>query len=237
VICDVLGVPEDERGDFRAWSDVLVAPGQHDREAMAAALGQGFADMRRLVALKREHPGDDLLSALIQARDDDDRLDEEELVQLGTQLLFGGHETAVNLIGTSVVLLMRHPDQLAALRADPSLLVPAIEEIMRYESPTEATLLRVATTDVEVGDVTVRKGEAVMAMICSANFDERQLGGGFGHGIHHCIGAPLARIEGQVALRGLLDRFPGLRLAVPQEEIAWRPEGSTRGPIAVPIAW
>jgi cytochrome P450 len=251
VICELLGVPFAERARFRAWSSVIVTPMQHGMDEVAAAQRDGADDMRRLIAAKRDQPADDLLSGLIAARDDEDRLTEEELIDLATQMLLAGHETTVSLIGTSVVLLMRHPDQLAALRADPALVAPAIEEIMRYESPADSSLLRVATADVEIAGVTIRKGEAVIGVTGSGNFDEREFANpatfditrthnphlGFGYGPHFCIGAPLARVEGQVALAGLLDRFPGLRLAVPPEEIAWRPPLSLRGPVAVPITW
>ncbi|WP_460518763.1 cytochrome P450 family protein [Flindersiella endophytica] len=251
VICEVLGVPYDERERFRAWSNVLVTPMQNTPDDIAAAGRSGAEHMRQLIARKREHPGEDLLSRLIEARDEGDRLAEDELVDLGTQLLSAGHETTVGLIANSVVLLMRHPEQLAALRGDPSLVDRAIEEVLRYESPAGAALLRVATADVEIGGVTIRKGEAVVPMTSSANFDETEFADperfditrrhnphvGFGYGIHFCIGAPLSRIEGQVALRGLLDRFPGLRLAVPNDQIVWGPELVIRRPVAVPIAW
>jgi cytochrome P450 len=251
VICELLGVPFEDRERFRAWSSVIVTPMQHGQDAVAAAQREGNDDMHRLIEAKRAQPGNDLLSGLVQARDDEDRLTEPELIDLATQMLLAGHETTVSLIGTGVVLLMRHPDQLAALRADPALAGPAIEEVLRYESPADTSLLRVATADVELGGVTIRKGEAVMAITGSANFDEREFPNpeafditrtnnphmGFGHGIHFCIGAPLARIEGQVALTALLDRFPDLRLAVAPEEIVWRPPLSVRGPVAVPVTW
>jgi cytochrome P450 len=251
VICELLGVPFADRERFRAWSSVIVTPMQHTMDEVAAAQRDGAGDMRRLIAAKRDRPGDDLLSGLIAARDNEDRLTEEELVDLATQVLMAGHETTVSLIGTGVVLLMRHPDQLAALRADPSLVGSAVEEILRYESPADASLLRVATADVELAGVTIRKGEGVIAVTGSGNFDESEFSNpatfdttrthnphlGFGYGPHFCIGAPLARVEGQVALAGLLNRFPGLRLAVQPEEIVWRPPLSVRGPVAVPVTW
>jgi cytochrome P450 len=251
VICELLGVPFADRERFRAWSSVIVTPMQHNMDEVAAAQRDGAGDMRRLIAAKRDHPGDDLLSGLIAARDDEDRLTEEELVDLATQMLLAGHETTVSLIGTGVVLLMRHPDQLAALRAKPDLVGLAVEEILRYESPADSSLLRVATEDVELAGVTIRKGEAVLAVTGSANFDDSEFSDsttfditrthnphvGFGYGQHFCIGAPLARVEGRVALAGLLNRFPGLRLAVPPEQIGWRPPLSVRGPVAVPVTW
>jgi cytochrome P450 len=251
VICEVLGVPFADRERFRTWSQVIVTPMQHSPADVAAAQRDGAEDMRELVIAKREHPGADLLSALVQAHDNDDRLTEAELIDLATQILLAGHETTVSLIGTGVVLLLRHPDQLAAMRADPALVETAVEEIMRYDGPADTTLLRVATEDVHIGEVTIRRGEAVMAHTSSANFDEacfaeperfNILRGpnphlGFGHGIHFCLGAALARLEGQIALRTLFDRFPTLRLAVPPDEVDWRPPLSVRGPVAVPVTW
>jgi cytochrome P450 len=251
VICELLGVPFEDRDRFRAWSSVIVAPMTYGMDAVVQAQRDGAEDMRRLIEIKRGRPGDDLLSALIQARDDEARLSEEELIDLATQTLLAGHETTVSLIATGVVLLMRHPDQLAALRADPALIGPAVEEILRYDGPAEGSLLRVATADLELGGVRIRKGDAVVAMNSSANYDERRFADparfditrrdnphlGFGYGIHFCIGAPLARLEGQIALAALLDRFPYLRLAVPQQEIVWRPAMSVRGPAAVPVTW
>jgi cytochrome P450 len=251
VICEVLGVPFADRDRFRAWSTTIVTPMQHTPDEVTAAQEQGAADMRALVESKRAEPGGDLLSELVQARDDDDRLTEDELIDLATQMLLAGHETTVSLIGTAVVLLCRHPEQLAALRADPGLLAGAIEETMRYDGPADGGLLRVAREDVTIGEVTIKKGDGVLPMSSAANFDEEVFAEperfditraqnphlGFGHGMHFCLGAALARLEGQVALRSLLDRFPTLRLAVGQDEIGWRPPLSVRGPVAVPVTW
>lgn len=251
VICELLGVPFEDRDQFRVWSTTIVTPLQHRPEAVAAAMQECARYMSGLVERKRREPAGDLLTALIEASDEGDRLTEPELVDLMTQMLLAGHETTVSLIGNAVVLLARHPEQLTALRADPALVPAAIEEVLRYESPAEATLLRVATADLTIGDVTIRAGEGVLAHTGSANFDEARFADpvrfditrrdnphlGFGHGIHFCFGAPLARLEGQVALAALLDRFPELRLAVPPEEIEWRPPLTVRGPSAVPVTW
>jgi cytochrome P450 len=251
VICELLGVPYEDRADFRAWSTTIVAPFQSGPEAVAAAMRECARFMSELIERKRRDPGADLLTALIEARDEDDRLTEPELVDLMAQLLLAGHETTVSLIASAVVLLARHPDQLAAVRADSTLVRSAVEEVLRYESPAEAALLRVATADVSVGGVTIRKGEGVLAHTGSANFDEARFANpaafditrrdnphlGFGHGAHFCFGAPLARLEAQVALSALLRRFPDLRLAVSPDEVQWRPPLSVRGPTAVPVTW
>jgi len=252
VMCELLGVPFAGRARFRQWSRVIVTPMQHAPADVERARRDGAHDMAELVAAKRDRPAGDFLSALVHARDEDgDRLTEAELIDLATQLLLAGHETTVSLISTGVVLLCRHPEQLAALRADPALAAGAVEEIMRFDGPADASLLRVALEDVELGGVLVRRGEAVLAHTGAANRDENVFPGaaefdirrkdapqlGFGHGVHFCLGAALARLEGEIALRTLVARLPGLDLAVPSETIAWRPPLSVRGPEEVPITW
>lgn len=251
VICELLGVPFEDRARFWVWSRMVITPMQHSMDELIAAQRDCADYMRRLIGSKRDKPGDDLLTGLIEARDNDSRLNEQELVDLATSLLLVALETTMQLIATGVVLLLRHPDQLARLRADPALIGPAVEEILRYECPADFLLLRVALADVELGGVPIRKGEAVVPLNSSANHDEAHFADpetfditrtpgphmGFGHGIHFCLGAPLARIQGQVALSALFDRFPKLRLAVAPEDLVWRPPLSVRGPLAVPIMW
>ncbi len=252
VMCEMLGVPFEGRERFRQWSRVIVTPMQHTPEAVAQARQDGFDDMAELVAAKRERPAEDFLSALVHARDEDgDRLTEAELIDLATQLLLAGHETTVSLISTGLVLLSSHPEQLAALREDPELAVGAVEEIMRFDGPADASLLRVALEDVELSGVRIRRGEAVLAFVGAANRDENAFPGaerfdigrkdaiqlGFGHGIHFCLGAALARMEGEIALRSLVGRLPGLDLAIAPEDVVWRPPLSVRGPESVPVTW
>ncbi|MER7861013.1 cytochrome P450 [Amycolatopsis japonica] len=252
VMCEILGVPYEGRERFRQWSRVIVTPMAYSPAEVAQARRDGADDMAALVAVKRETPGEDLLSVLVHARDEDgDRLTEAELIDLATQLLLAGHETTVSLIATGIVLLTGHPDQLAALRSDPSLTEGAVEEIMRFDGPADASLLRVALEDVELSAGPVRRGEAVLAHTGAANRDEAAFPGasrfdirrrnapqlGFGHGLHFCLGAALARLEGEIAFRTLLDGLPGLALAVPASAITWRPPLSIRGPEAVPVTW
>ncbi|RSN42705.1 cytochrome P450 [Amycolatopsis sp. WAC 04197] len=252
VMCEILGVPYEGRERFRQWSRVIVTPMAYSPAEVAQARRDGADDMAALVAVKREAPGDDLLSVLVHARDEDgDRLTEAELIDLATQLLLAGHETTVSLIATGIVLLTGHPDQLAALRSDPSLTEGAVEEIMRFDGPADASLLRVALEDVELSAGPVRRGEAVLAHTGAANRDEAAFPGasrfdirrrnapqlGFGHGLHFCLGAALARLEGEIAFRTLLDGLPGLDLAVSASAITWRPPLSIRGPEAVPVTW
>ncbi|MFI9450412.1 cytochrome P450 [Amycolatopsis sp. NPDC052450] len=252
VMCEILGVPFEGRERFRQWSRVIVTPMAYTPAEVARARRDGAEDMAALVAVKRAKPGDDLLSVLVHAHDEDgDRLTEAELIDLATQLLLAGHETTVSLIATGIVLLAGNPDQLAAVRSDPGLTAGAIEEIMRYDGPADASLLRVALEDVELSGGLVRRGEAVLAHTGAANRDEAAFPGasrfdirrrnapqlGFGHGIHFCLGAALARLEGEIAFRALLDGLPGLDLAVPASDIVWRPPLSIRGPEAVPVTW
>ncbi|RSM52866.1 cytochrome P450 [Amycolatopsis sp. WAC 01376] len=252
VMCEILGVPFEGRERFRQWSRVIVTPMAYTPAEVAQARRDGAEDMAALVTVKRAKPGEDLLSALVHARDEDgDRLTEAELIDLATQLLLAGHETTVSLIATGIVLLAGNPAQLAALRSDPGLTAGAVEEIMRFDGPADASLLRVALEDVELSGGLVRRGEAVLAHTGAANRDETAFPGasrfdirrrnapqlGFGHGIHFCLGAALARLEGEIAFRSLLDGLPGLDLAVPASDIVWRPPLSIRGPETVPVTW
>jgi len=190
----------------------------------------------KLIADKRANLGDDLLSALIETSEDNDRFSEKELVSMAFLLLIAGHETTVNLIGNGVLALLTNPEQLERLKADPSLMPTAIDEFLRYRSPVNMSTFRYTTEPVVLGDVTIPAEQLVLVGLGSANRDEnhfdhadqldisRPVGGhlAFGHGIHYCLGAPLARLEGEIAFRGLLAAFPDLKLAVPAEELQWR---------------
>jgi cytochrome P450 len=251
VMCEILGVPFADRDRFRLWSQVIVAPLEFTPELVEKARADGADDMLDLVAAKRAVPGADILSSLVHAQEGDDRLTDAELVDLGTQLLLAGHETTVTLLGSGLFLLFTHPEQLAALRADPDLTPGAIEEIMRFDGPIENSLLRVPLEDIEIGGTVIKAGDGVVALTSVANrdpavfpdpnrFDIGRRGAaqlGFGHGIHFCLGAALARMEADVALRALLARFPSLDLAIAPEGIKWRPPLTTRGPVSLPVTW
>jgi len=247
VICELLGVPDGDRQEFRAWSTTVLsdAPDQEVRAA-STAMADYLVD---LLAVKRAKPADDLLTGLIQARDHEDRLNEQELVSMVFVLLVAGHETTVNLIGNGTLALLRHPDQLARLRQDPSLVPGAVEELLRYNGPVNLATMRYTTEPVRLGDVEIPAGEFVLVSLASANHDDRRFADperldigreatghlAFGHGIHYCLGAPLARLEGEVAFRQLFDRFPGLRLAAAPAELRWRNSTLIRGLVRLPV--
>jgi cytochrome P450 len=253
VICELLGVPSSDRDLFRSWSNTLVAGGlapDPGRVAeVRAAVGQLVAYIVNLLVDKRSHPGDDLLSALVDVRDDSDRLSEEELVSMVFVMLVAGHETTVNLIGNGIYLLLTHPDQLRRVREDASLLPSAVEEFLRYESPVKTSTWRVATEPVEYAGVEIAAGEPVLISLMSSNRDakvftdadrfevaRREAGHiAFGYGIHFCLGAALARLEGRIAIGAMLERYPDLRLAVPVEELSWRPGLLIRGLEHLPV--
>jgi hypothetical protein len=233
VICDLLGIDGDLRTAFGTELRALVDADEHARAVAAAAAVIAMLD--ELVAAKRRAPADDLVSALIAARDGDERLSEQELRSTIFQLVIAGHDTTTNLIGNAVVALHRHPDQLAAVLADPERIVPAVEEVMRFDPPAHHATFRYALEDLEVGGVTIPAGSQVLVGLAAANRDPARFAApddldvdrpdqrhiAFGHGIHHCLGARLARLEAREALGSLLRRFPRLRIAVPVDELRW----------------
>jgi cytochrome P450 len=251
VICELLGVPYEDRGDFVRWTDESVSLTLTDQER-AERFGGLHGYIAGLVERRRREPTDDLLGELITARDEDDRLSEEELTTLAVVLLGAGYETTANQLANFVYLLLTHPDQHAALRRQPELVADAVEELLRFTPlQTNALLPRYARTDVELSGGTVAAGEAVLTYPPAANRDPRVFADpdrlditrratahlGFGHGPHHCVGASLARAELQIAMGLLLDRLPGLRLAVAPDEVRWKASAMVRGPAALPIAW
>jgi cytochrome P450 len=249
VICELLGVPARDQDDFRGWSAVVVADRVDDPEERRTAATAMSGYFTTLLAAKRAEPGDDLLSALIAARDAGDALSERELTAMLFLLLVAGFETTVNLIASGTLALLSFPDQMARLRADPSLLPGAVEELLRFANPLNHATERFACADLPVGDVVIPAGEWVLAVTSSANRDPgrfpdpdrldvgRDADGhlAFGHGIHYCLGAPLARLEGEVAIGSLLARFPALSLAVPPSQLRWRPSSLIHGLESLPV--
>ena len=248
VICELLGVPAGDRDAFRSWTNVIVG-GPQPGVDHGAALGAMIGYIRDLLAARRRHGGDDLLTALLAVRDSADRLSENELISMVFLLLIAGHETTVNLIGNGAWLLLSRRERWERLRADPALLPAAVEEMLRYESPVETATLRYATTDLTIGGRHIAAGDQVVVGLLAANRDDRfaepdalvldrepNTHLAFGHGIHYCLGAPLARLEGVVAFGRLAERFPGLRLATaPDESPAWRPGLLLRGLQRLPV--
>jgi cytochrome P450 len=246
VICELLGVPEEHREDFRSWShEAITAPVHLQREG-AAKLSQYLAE---LLAAKRENPDDGLLSALVAVNDEQDgRLSDVELLGTAVLLVVAGHDTTVNLLANAALALLTHPEQAELLRNDPALLPGAVEEFLRFDAPVEFAPFRFAAEDLELAGTKIRRGDIVQLGLTAAGRDSE--GGdvldvtrpdprhvSFGHGIHYCLGAPLARLEGEIAIGTLLRRFPDLELAIPAEEVRWHPYGITRGPVELPVRW
>ncbi|HET6860522.1 MAG TPA: cytochrome P450 [Streptomyces sp.] len=250
VICELLGVPDLDRAAFRVWSNQVVAPTAEDGgEAAVQELGKYLAE---LVDEKRGSPGDDLMSALIRTRDEEgDQLSSDELIGMAFLLLIAGHETTVNLISNGVRALLSHPDQLAALRADPGLIDGAVEEMLRYDGPVENATFRFAREPVEIGGTVIAAGDPVLVALASGDRDPdrfpdadrfditRDTQGhlAFGHGLHFCLGAPLARMEGRIAVSTLLERCPDLALDADGGPLEWLPGMLMRGVRRLPVRW
>jgi len=250
VIGDLLGAPVADREAFRAWTMRVTAPA--DEADMVEAFTELGTYIVGLIEEKGRTPGGDLVSALLaSSAPDGDRLTAEELASLVFLLIIGGFETTAQLITTAVRSLLTHPDQLKLLRSDHSLLDGAIEEAMRYEAPLETSTFRVAVAPVEVGSVTIAAGDLVKISLLSANRDEKQFLDpnrfdiqraqpghlALGHGVHHCLGAPLARLEARIALRSLLDRAPDLALDADPEDLDWVPGLLIRGVRGLPVTF
>jgi cytochrome P450 PksS len=251
VITELLGVPIADIARFRAFNHALglsQATGRKDPALEAEKLR--FTDeLKRLFAARRAEPRDDLISALVAAEQDGDRLSADELLGMVYLLLLGGYVTTANMIGNATFALLRHPEQLDALRRQPALIESAVEELLRFDSPLEVSSVHFAATDVELGGVRIPRGDQVRVVIPSANHDEEQFPNAdaldvtrdarahlaFGQGIHYCLGAPLARLEGRIALRVLFERMPGLRLAVPAERVPWLSHPVLRGLKQLPL--
>ncbi|WP_327329999.1 MULTISPECIES: cytochrome P450 [unclassified Streptomyces] len=247
VICELLGVPEQDRPDIRRWSGELFAAGQP--EVIDAASHSLVDYMTDLIAAKRRHPGSSLLDRLISAHDGDDQLSEEELVSLAVLLLVAGHETTTNFLGNATLSLLQHPAELDRLRQNPADIPTVLNELLRFDSPVSTATFRYTTEAITLGGTDIPAGAPVLVALGAANRDperfpspdqlnaNRDAAGhlAFGHGIHRCVGAPLAKAEAEIALRAVLTRFPGLRLAVPPDQLQWRHARLVRGLTSLPV--
>jgi cytochrome P450 len=274
VISEVLGIPPADRRQFHAWSQTIITGtvGPQPEEALAA-LEAFVRYIKTMLSEKRAHQGLDLISGLIQAEERGDTLNETELISTIFLLIIAGHETTVNLIGNGTLALLQHPEQMRLLRADPSLLPPAIEELLRYTVPVLLSTPRWASEDISLHgsapirpandaaassfaqagrkEQVIRKGETVFVSLVAANTDPRQFPDpellditrqenqhvAFGKGIHYCLGAPLARLEGQIAIGTLLQRMPHLRQAREPEQLTWTQSPILRGLTSLPVTF
>lgn len=251
MIGDLLGIPADDRHRFRGWTEILVAPDPErpqQAKQVVVNMEQFFVD---LIADKRAMPSDDFVSDLIAVRDAGDRLTEDELLCLAFLLFWAGYESSVHLIGNSLLALLDHPRQLAALRTAPDIGDTAIEELLRYAAPNQFAIRRFPTEDITIGGVTIRAGDTVLLGRASANRDPRRFDNpdsldltrednphlALGHGVHYCLGAPLARLEARIAIGSLLRRLPTFQLAIPRQQVRWRVSFREHGLQALPVTF
>ena len=253
VIAELLGIPVEDRERFRVWSTNVVMPAftPEELELARSRADEFIAYLEDLFARRRGDPADDLVSALLQAEDGGDTLSENELYSMVVLLIVAGHETTVSLITTAVHTLLTYPGQLAALQADPALMASAVEELVRFDSPVERTITRWVAADTELRGQPLRRGDLVIAVVGSANRDAERFADpdtldlaradnkhvGFGRGPHYCLGAPLARLETEIALETLFRRLPNLRLAIATDDLYWRPIPLFRSLASLPLEW
>ncbi|GAA2722560.1 MULTISPECIES: cytochrome P450 [Streptomyces] len=253
-ICDMLGVPPEDQDDFRDWAGMMIRHGGGPRGGVARSVKKMRTYLAELIHRKREDLGDDLISGLIRASDHGEHLTENEAAAMAFILLFAGFETTVNLIGNGTYALLRHPEQRERLQralaeGDASLLATGVEELLRYDGPVELATWRFATQNLVIGGQRIAEGDPVLVVLAAADRDPERFADpdaldlsrrdnqhlGYGHGIHYCLGAPLARLEGQTALATLLRRLPDLRLAAAPEDLRWRGGLIMRGLRTLPV--
>ncbi|QBD77169.1 cytochrome P450 [Ktedonosporobacter rubrisoli] len=253
VILELLGIPGEDRQTFRAWSQAIVStPNDSEQEEVRAVAHKELTHyIATLLSTRRKLPGNDLVSDLVMREENERKLHEQELTFIIFVLLIAGHETTANLIGTSMLALLEHPLQLQVLRDDPSLIPVAVEELLRYTAPVSTSGPRWAREDVVIESNVIRRGQAVYVSLVAANCDPQQFTApeelditrqgnqhlAFGKGIHFCLGAPLARLEGQIALSTLLRRMPHLRRASKTEQFVWKRDLFLRGVTSLPVTF
>ena len=250
VICELLGVPSADRDKFRKWSHAFIGIAD-DELSYVNSLTDFVQYIGQMVADRRAEPRDDLISGLVHAEEDGERLTVQELYSMIALLIVAGHETTVNLIGSGMLALIEHPDQAAVLRRDPALIEGAIEEFLRYAGPVEMATTRYAAEDVEIGGTMIRRGTAVVVVLAAAGRDtavfdnaaeldvtrESNKHMGFGYGVHYCLGAPLARLEAKIAFNTLLKRIPTMRLGIPAHQLTYNESQILRGLVQLPVRW
>ncbi|MFE6721629.1 cytochrome P450 [Streptomyces albidoflavus] len=253
-ICDLLGVPREDQDDFRDWAGMMIRHGGGPRGGVARSVKKMRNYLAELIHRKRADLGDDLISGLIRASDHGEHLTEEEAAAMCFVLLFAGFETTVNLIGNGTYALLRNPAERARLQqalaeGDDALLDTGIEELLRYDGPVEMATWRYATEPLRIGGADIAAGDPVLVVLAAADRDPERFADpdrldlartdnqhlGYGHGIHYCIGAPLARLEGKAALATLLTRLPDLRLGAEPEDLRWRGGLIMRGLRTLPV--
>ena len=250
VICDLMGIPYEHRERFHELTEAAFTRGMFSPpEELAATFDAYLALLREVIAAKRAEPDEGLISALVAARDGSDRLSEEELTSMVIMLVVAGHETTANLLANGTAALLAQPEQLARLVEEPELMPCAVEELLRFATPAQTTFPLVAEEDLEIDGVTVPAGELIIPAILAANRDPAHVDDpdqlditrspnshlGLGHGPHHCLGAPLARLEARVGFTTLLQRHPNLSLAVEPSELTWQPNVLFHGLTALPV--
>ncbi|CAM3999242.1 cytochrome P450 [Lederbergia lenta] len=250
VICEMLGIPTDDRDKFRIWSNSIIEDpnGGYD-EKVQQHMNDFVQYLQKRFAYVRENPGNGLISQLIIAEEKGDQLTEQELYGVVTLLIIAGHETTVNLIGNAVMALLEHPRQLALLKNQPELIHTAIEEALRFNDPVEFSTSRWAAESFEFKGKSISKGDLVIVVLNSANHDPNQFKDpdvfditrgksrhlAFGKGIHACLGAPLARLEGEIAINSLIQRYPNIKLNIDKNDLEWRSGMIVRGVKELPV--
>ncbi|MGZ3617177.1 MAG: cytochrome P450 family protein [Ktedonobacteraceae bacterium] len=252
IIGRILGVPAKDNNKFHHWTKTLLSAGTNTNYVVLIPTIMRFMGyLKKLIRARRANPKDDLITALVQAKDGSDKLSGDEVLAMIFLLLIAGHETTVNLIGSGSLALLEHPDQLEKLRCEPAIIKPAIEELLRFVCPVEMATERYAREDIMIAGKTIPRGELVLAVIGSANRDANYFDNpdslditrennkhlAFGLGAHYCLGAPLSRLEGQIAISTLIRRMPNLRLSIDPDQIRWRGGIILRGLEALPVSF
>ena len=252
IIGRILGVPAEDNHKFHRWTKTLLSAETNKYYfVVIPSLIRFMGYLKKLIKERRAYPKDDLVTALVQAKDGSDQLSGDEVLAMIFLLLVAGHETTVNLIGSGSLALLEHPDQLEKLRSEPAVIKPAIEELLRFVCPVEMATERYAREDITIAGTTIPRGELVLAVIGSANRDANYFDNpdsldvtrennkhlAFGQGVHYCLGAPLSRLEGQIAISTLVQRMPNLRLSIAPDQLRWRGGIILRGLEALPVSF